>query len=99
MRFLVFSFLALTILLTLFSYAFVDKNLSHLSFLYTGFSFNNRLITSIVFTLLISLLFVFYFLILKKIQKNKINLKQIKTIVLVVPIILFFSYPAMVSYD
>ena len=98
-RFLFPSFLILTILLTIFSYAFVDPNLSYLNSLYTGFSLNQRPITSIIFILLISLLFIVYFLITKDFYTNRVNPNQIKKVIFILGFILFFSYPAMVSYD
>lgn len=98
-KFLFPSFLFLAILLTSFSYFFVDPNLRYLNFVYMGFSLSQRLITSIIFVLLISLLFIVYFLITRNFNTNKINQNQIKKAIFGASIILFFSYPAMVSYD
>lgn len=98
-KFLSPIFLILVTLLTIFSYVFVDKNLSSLSLIYTGFSFNQRGITSAIFIMLVFLLFSVYFLITRYFYSNKINLNQIKKTLFLSCIILFFSYPTVGSYD
>ncbi len=98
-KFLTPSFLFVTILLSLFSYAYVDKNLSYLSAIYTAFSFNQRPIVSAIFFVLILLIFLLYFFITSAFYKNKINWGEIKKIIFLTATILFFSYPAMVSHD
>ena len=92
-------FIITSIFLTVFSYSFIDPNLSYLNSIYTGFSLNQRLITSLLFFIIISAMFFFYFMVCKQTYKNKIKAGTIKKIVLGVSLILIFSYPAMVSYD
>lgn len=92
-------FILTLILLAVFSYFFVDPNLSYLNSLYTGFSLNQRTITSLLFFIIVSVLFLFYFLVCKKTYWNKVKIGTIKRIIFSASLILFFSYPAMVSYD
>lgn len=92
-------FILTLILLAVFSYFFVDPNLSYLNSLYTGFPLNQRSITSLLFFIVVSVLFLFYFIVCKKTYWNKIKIGTIKKIIFSASLILFFSYPAMVSYD
>ncbi len=92
-------FIFTSILLTTFSYFFVDPNLSYLNSIYTGFSFDQRLITSVIFVSLISFLFILYFFLMKSFIEKKIDWNRIKKVFFISCFILFFSYPAMVSYD
>lgn len=92
-------FIFTSILLAIFSYFFVDPNLSYLNSIYTGFSLNQRPITSLLFFIVISALFFIYFMVCRKTYKNKVKISTIKKIILGASLILFFSYPAMVSYD
>lgn len=87
------------ILFLFFSYAFVDSNLVFLKNLYTGFSYNNKIFTTIFFTLFVSIFFVFYILFLIFLKKNRLSLKDIKILIAITVCILFLSYPAMLSYD
>ncbi len=82
--------------ITLFSYLFIDPNLSYLSNLFTGFSFTNRAITSVVFIFFITVLFVFYIFFQRT---KKIDLKSLRNLVLISSACLIFSYPTVTSYD
>lgn len=92
-------FISTSILLTTLSYLFIDANLNYLNSIYTGFSLNQRPITSLLFFIVISTLFFFYFMLCRQIYKNKVKTSTIKKVILGVSLILIFSYPAMVSYD
>ncbi len=84
------------ILFTIFSYLYLDKNLIFLANFYTGFSTTNRILVSLLFFLLVVIFFFFYYFFLRQIKKGSIKLKNV---VLLTCLILFFSYPAMLSYD
>lgn len=86
-------------LFTVFSYAFVDPNLSYLKNLYSDFAFSNRLLTTIFYSLAIFIFFVFYGIFIYLGIRKKINLKEVFTLLGITIVILFFSYPAMLSYD
>lgn len=85
--------------LTLFSYFFVDQNLIYLHALYSGFAFQQRLITTLVYSLITILLFIFYLLFIYYFKKEKLSAQDIKKLVMITCIALLFAYPAMLSYD
>lgn len=100
MKRLIFSFYFLFLLLfTLFSYLFIDPNLIYLKSIYTGYAFSNREVVSIVYCLFILLFFLFYFYFLKLIKNINLSIKEIIFLISGTSVILFFSYPAMLSYD
>ncbi len=82
-----------------FSYAFVDYNFFYLKNFYTGFSLDHRGITTIIYVLLISSSFGFYFLFITLVRQNKLHFKHLKQLIGISLMILFLSYPAMLSYD
>lgn len=86
-------------LFAIFSYAFVDPNISYLKNIYSGFTFSNRLLTTIFFISSIIISFVFYSIFIYLGVKKKISLKEIFILLGITITILFFSYPAMLSYD
>lgn len=93
---LTFFYTLFLILVTLFSYFFVDSNLIYLKNLYTGFANNNRFLTSLIFFSIILTNFIFYISFLRKVRKKTLDLKKI---IIMTSLILLFSYPAMLSYD
>lgn len=93
---LVLVYAIFLIFITVFSYLFVDPNLIYLRHIYTGFSTTHRLIASSIFFMIVALHFIFYIIFLKGIKKAKINFKFI---IFLTAFILFFSYPAILSYD
>lgn len=93
---LVAFYIGFIIFLTAFSYLFVDQNLVYLKDFYTGFYTDNRETTSLLYLTFIILYFVFYALFLRKIRKSSFN---IKFVILATTLVLFFAYPAMLSYD
>lgn len=85
--------------LTLFSYLFIDQNFLYLKNIYSGFSFDHRVIPTVIYISFILIFFLFYisFAILAK--KNALAKKDLKLLIILTTIILFLSYPAMLSYD
>lgn len=93
---LIFFYVIFLVLVTLFSYLFIDQNLIYLKSVYSGFTDSNRLLAVSVYSLVVLIFFVFYFIFVKKIKDGKINLKSV---IITTSLILVFSYPAMLSYD
>ena len=90
------TYFASLLFLTFFSYAFIDPNLSYLNVLYSGFHLEYREYSSIVYLFILTALFTSCFLIIN--NKNQFK-SPVKKIILLTIIVLFFSYPAMLSYD
>ncbi len=86
-------------LFTAFSYVFVDPNLFYLKSLYSDFAFSNRILTAIFYTSSVIIFFIFYGLFICLGVKRKLSLKDVLTLIAITVGILFFSYPAMLSYD
>lgn len=84
---------------TIFSYAFVDPNLNYLKNIYTGFAFDHRIITTIIYIFLILLFFIIYIVFLKMIKDGELTALDVKKLIILTVGILFFSYAAMLSYD
>lgn len=100
MKKILFIIYALFLLsLTLFSYLFIDPNLTYLKNAYSGFAFSHRREVTILYVLIIFLFFIFYFLFLWLLNKKKISYKDIRLLILTTVALLFFSYPAMLSFD
>ena len=87
------------LLFSFFSYAFIDQNLPYLHNVYSGFAFSNRLLTAAIYILSIIIFFIFYGIFIFLGVKKMINLKEIIILLCVTVVALFFSYPAMLSYD
>ena len=87
------------LLFTIFSYAFVDPNLSYLKNIYSGFASSNRLFTTVFYISSVIIFFIFYSIFIYLGVKKKISMKEIFILLGVTVVILFFSYPAMLSYD
>lgn len=87
------------LLFTIFSYAFIDPNLSYLKNIYSGFAFSNRSLTAIFYIFSIIIFFIFYGVFIYWGLKKKINSKDVFTLLGVTILVLFVSYPAMLSYD
>ncbi len=87
------------LLLVVFSYAFVDPNLIYYKKIFSDFAFQNRLATTVIYSLFVVVLFLFYFSFILFVSKNKLNIREIKTLIIITCAILLFSYPAMLSYD
>lgn len=87
------------ILLTFFSYFFVDPNLDYYKNIYSGFSFQHRELTTLTYSLFIVLFFIFYGIFIWLFKKNRLKIKEIKKLIFIACLSLLFSYPAMLSYD
>lgn len=94
-----FLYPAFLSLFTIFSYVFVDSNLAYLKNFHSDFSFSNRLLTTIFYVSSVIIFFIFYAFFIYLGVKKKINLKELFMLLGMTVIILFFSYPAMLSYD
>lgn len=98
-KFIIVLYSAFLSLFTIFSYAFVDPNLSYLKNIYSGFAFSNRLSSTIFYTFSIVIFFIFYGIFIYLGVRKKISLKETCVFLGITVITLFFSYPAMLSYD
>lgn len=87
------------LLFAIFSYVFIDPNLSYLKNIYSGFAFSNRSLTTIFYIFSIIIFFIFYGVFIYWGLRKKINLKEIFILLIITAGILLFSYPAMLSYD
>lgn len=98
-RFLFASYSLFLLFITLFSYLFIDPNLSYLRIVYTGFSVTNRLLATGTFVLLVIAFFVFYLIFISRFYKKRLGESHLRVLVGLTAGILFFSYPAMLSFD
>ncbi len=96
MRLSLFIYFASLLFLTVFSYAFIDPNLLYLNVLYSGFHLEYREFSSIIYLFILTALFTSFFLIINNKSLFKLPVKKI---ILLTIIVLFLSYPAMLSYD
>lgn len=97
----VFIFLYVFFLLCflIFSYLFIDPNLSYLQNIYSGFTFSHRQLTTVLYVSLILVLFVFYFLFLRLDKNGLFSFKDFRLYLILTILLLFFSYPATLSFD
>lgn len=94
-----FLYIFVLFLFLLFSYLFVDPNFLYLKSFYTGFYFTYRNLATLIYVLFISLFFGFYILFLYKIKRKIINISETKLLIVVTVVILFVTYPAILSHD
>ncbi len=98
-NFLFLTYILFLVVFSIFSYAFIDPNLFYLNKLYSGFAFTNRTLVSEIYILFIILFFIFYTYFIWMNYKNQFKFTDLKMLIIVTSAILFFSYPAMLSYD
>lgn len=98
-KLIVILYIIFLLFFSFFSYAFIDPNLSYLKNIYSDFAFSNRLLTVVFYTASVIIFFIFYGVFIHLAAKKKINLKEIFMLIGITVVILFFSYPAMLSYD
>lgn len=98
-KFILISYPAFLLLFTVFSYAFIDPNLSYLKNIYFDFTFSNRMLTTVFYVSSILVFFIFYSIFIWLGVKKKLNFKNVVVLLGVTIGILFFSYPAILSYD
>jgi len=94
-----FLYSAFLSLFTFFSYAFIDPNLSYLKNIYSGFFSSNRLLSAVFYVLSVLIFFIFYGIFIYWGIKRRINIKEIFILLGITVVILFFSYPAILSFD
>lgn len=87
------------ILFAIFSYAFVDPNFIYLKNLLTNFTLVHRQTTTVLFIFSICIFFGFYFLFIWLFKIKFLSNKNIIQLIVITVVMLFFSYPAMLSYD
>ncbi len=87
------------IFITVFSYLFIDPNLIYLKQIFTGFAFTQRLMVTAIYFLVIVAFFAFYLIFLNFFRGKFFTFREFKFIIGITALILFFSYPATVSYD
>lgn len=93
------SYSLFLLFITFFSYFYIDKNLIYFQKIYSGIVTQNRLVTSIIFSLILIIFFTFYLYFLRLAKSNKINIRSIKYLIGLNTLFLLLSYPAMLSYD
>ncbi len=98
-KILILGYLIQLLLFSVFSYFFIDSNLIYLKDLFTGFAFNYRDITTFIYIIFILSFFIFYFMFLRLAGKRLLSQKDLIILISITAVSLFFSYPAMVSYD
>lgn len=92
-------FVLTLILFSVFTYSFVDINLSYLKSLHTGLYLNHRVLLTVIYSILIFILFASsYFLRinLKSGTNSRINLDKIILLIILATI---FAYPAALTFD
>ena len=87
------------IFITVFSYLFIDPNLIYLKQIFTGLAFTQRFAVTAIYASIIVIFFVFYLIFLNFFKRGIFNSREFKLIVGATALILFFAYPATVSYD
>ena len=98
-KFTILIYAIFLLFFTIFSHVFIDPNLSFLREIYSGFAFSNRLLTTIFYILFIIIFFIFYGIFVWLGLKKRLNFKDMFMLLGITVGILFFSYPAMLSYD
>lgn len=98
-KFIFFLYSGFLFLFTIFSYAFVDPNLHYLKSLYSGFAFSNRFLTTIFYISSVIIFFIFYGIFVWLAIKKRLKINEIFLLVSINIGVLFFSYPAMFSFD
>lgn len=93
------SYAFLLSLFTFFSYLFVGSDIPNLNIFYSGFFFSERVISSMIYAVFILLFFVFYIYFVLSAKRKILDKKDLKVLIAITICGLFFSYPAMLSYD
>lgn len=82
-----------------YSYLFIDPGLFYLKPLFTNFFQIHRVVTTVLFSVSIMLFFGFYGWILLQVKQNKLQKNNVFKLIVATTVILFFAYPAMISFD
>lgn len=96
MNITIFIFILTLVFFSIFTYSFVDINLSYLKGLYTGLYLNNRFLLSAIYSVLIFVLFGCSYFLLSNIDRLKVNLRRI---ILLIVLATIFAYPAALTFD
>src|SRR3989344_1546285 len=98
-RILSFLYSFFLFLFAVYTYAYVDPNLSYFKNVYSEFVFSNRLLATFIYSIFVIFLFIFYGVFVRLALDKKIHIKDISLLIAITAGILFLSYPAMLSYD
>ncbi len=98
-NFVVFLYILFLSIFTIFSYVFLDPHITQLKNIFTDFSFDQRILTTFFYISLVVIFFIFYSIFIWLTVRRKINTKDVIRLVIITVLILFFSYPVMLSYD
>ena len=96
MNIVISVFILTLVIFSIFTYSFVDINLSYLKSLYTGLYLNNRFLLSIVYSILIFILFGCSYFLLTNIGRLKVNINRM---ILFIVLAAIFAYPAALTFD
>lgn len=89
-------FIATLILFSIFTYAFVDANLSYFSIFYTGYYSTHRILLALLYAILIAILFGCFYFFIKKADKLRLDINKVIGLVILATII---AYPAALAFD
>lgn len=95
---LVVLYAIIIIFFVFFSYLFIDPNFIYYKSIFTDIAYTQRLLTSVIYTFLVGVMFVIYGYVLYKLTKKEIDLKDV-CILITISSLLLASYPAIISYD
>ncbi len=105
-KLIIFGWLATVFSLFLYSFTQIDLNLTlsqvsvwqrlEKAFMYLGYF--QRPLSTLIYLLILGLLFSFYLLILRLVKKNKFPTRKLRPLIILTMVILFFAYPAF-SHD
>lgn len=98
-NFVVFLYILFLSIFTIFSYAFLDPHIIQLKSIFTDFSFNQRILTTFFYISQVIIFFIFYGIFIWFGVRKKIEIKDVIKLIMITTLILFFSYPVMLSYD
>lgn len=96
MRQIIITFILCLVLFSIFTYSFVDIHLSYLSNLYSGLYLNQRTLLSIIYTILVLIMFGCSYFLLSDTDRLKVNIKKL---VLLIVLATIFAYPAALTFD
>lgn len=95
-KILVFIFFVLLSIFVIYSYAFVDPNLLYMRNIYTGYYSSFRGIISLAYILFIFFFYLMFFYVYLNIN---LSYKYTFRLLFLIVLLLFFAYPAMLSFD
>lgn len=96
MKAVISIFILTLILFSVFSYAFVDINLSYFKNLYTGLYLNYRFLLTAIYSILIFILFGCFYSFIKDVDRLKI---QFNKVILFIVLATVLAYPAALTFD